>query len=460
MTAYLAEARWFAGKGRDVRRGRRRARRHPARTAGRHDRHHHRGVRRGGRWRADHRALPDAALALPRGAGPHRARLHRAARRRGPRRRAQLRRRARPRGDGGLPRHLRAARSAEQPESYGGVTFHRVAGYDLDTESHSSLFKRRAEQLLGRVRRRQPDEGVPQGDARAQPRHRDPPGADRGRQPPRGPPLRLDRGAGGRPGDAPAVPPHRQRRLGPRAGQRAQPVRRGRPARRRGGRRLRRRGTPARRRGERGPRGPARALRRPSRSTAPPPPRRCAAAWSPPPPPCRPWPTTREALEQVFARIGDATARRAWPSGCTATCTSARPCAPPRAGSWSTSRASRPSRWPSAGSPTPPGATSPACCAPSTTPPSRWSRTSTTPTSPGPQITYRANEWVDRNRAAFLDGLRRGPLRRGGGPLSADEQALIDAYEADKAVYEVLYEARNRPTWLDIPLGAIERIGA
>jgi maltokinase len=79
---------------------------------------------------------------------------------------------------------------------------------------------------------------------------------------------------------------------------------------------------------------------------------------------------------------------------------------------------------------------------------------------PGPQVTYRANEWVQRNRSAFLDGYVESRIEGGGGPLNADEQALIDAYEADKAVYEVLYEARNRPTWLDIPLGAIERIGA
>jgi maltokinase len=79
---------------------------------------------------------------------------------------------------------------------------------------------------------------------------------------------------------------------------------------------------------------------------------------------------------------------------------------------------------------------------------------------PGSQITYRATEWVARNREAFLEGYVEGRVEAGGGPLNADEQALIDAYEADKAVYEVLYEARNRPTWLDIPLGAIERIGA
>ena len=55
-----------------------------------------------------------------------------------------------------------------------------------------------------------------------------------------------------------------QRRLGPGPGQRPQPVRRGRPARRRGGRRLRRRGRPARRRARRDPRDAA-------PSTSPPP---------------------------------------------------------------------------------------------------------------------------------------------------------------------------------------------
>ncbi len=29
------------------------------------------------------------------------------------------------------------------------------------------------------------------------------------------------------------------------------------------------------------------------------------------------------------------------------------------------------------------------------------------------------------------------------------------AYEADKAIYEVIYEVRNRPDWVSIPLGAV-----
>ena len=63
-----------------------------------------------------------------------------------------------------------------------------------------------------------------------------------------------------RPRDAPAVPAHRQRRLGPGAGQRARPVRRGGPARRRGRRRLRRRGGAPRRGHRRGARRPRRGV--------------------------------------------------------------------------------------------------------------------------------------------------------------------------------------------------------
>ncbi len=75
------------------------------------------------------------------------------------------------------------------------------------------------------------------------------------------------------------------------------------------------------------------------------------------------------------------------------------------------------------------------------------------------QLSYRAHEWMERNRTAFVEGYVEHRIARGGSALTPEERSLIDAYEADKAVYEVVYEARNRPHWLDIPLQAIGRIG-
>jgi maltokinase len=71
-----------------------------------------------------------------------------------------------------------------------------------------------------------------------------------------------------------------------------------------------------------------------------------------------------------------------------------------------------------------------------------------------PQLRYRSEEWVARNTEAFLAGY----AEQRGAPWSAEEHRLIAAYVADKAVYEVVYEARNRPGWIDIPLAALERL--
>ena len=67
------------------------------------------------------------------------------------------------------------------------------------------------------------------------------------------------------------------------------------------------------------------------------------------------------------------------------------------------------------------------------------------------QRQFRAVEWADRNREAFLTAYS-------GGELTVDQETLLSAYVADKAVYEVVYEARNRPGWVEIPLAAIRRI--
>jgi maltokinase len=74
------------------------------------------------------------------------------------------------------------------------------------------------------------------------------------------------------------------------------------------------------------------------------------------------------------------------------------------------------------------------------------------------QIAFRAAEWSARNQAAFLRGYVDNSGRTTGGELTAEQELLLRAYAADKAVYETVYEARNRPGWLSIPLTAIARI--
>ena len=71
-----------------------------------------------------------------------------------------------------------------------------------------------------------------------------------------------------------------------------------------------------------------------------------------------------------------------------------------------------------------------------------------------------ASAWAADARAAFLAGYVEEAGRDGAAVDTAAGSVLLAAFEADKAVYEALYEARNRPDWLPIPLAALARLSA
>ncbi|MEV8565870.1 maltokinase [Streptomyces sp. NPDC051322] len=69
------------------------------------------------------------------------------------------------------------------------------------------------------------------------------------------------------------------------------------------------------------------------------------------------------------------------------------------------------------------------------------------------RLLRRASAWAVHNRRAYTAGYADA-----GGLDPRSRPLLLRAFEADKAVYEAVYEFRNRPEWLPIPMAAVRRL--
>jgi maltokinase len=63
--------------------------------------------------------------------------------------------------------------------------------------------------------------------------------------------------------------------------------------------------------------------------------------------------------------------------------------------------------------------------------------------------TFDGDAWLAAARAALVVAY---------GGIGDAEEGLLEAFELEKACYEVRYEASNRPDWLWLPLDAVERL--
>ena len=64
-----------------------------------------------------------------------------------------------------------------------------------------------------------------------------------------------------------------------------------------------------------------------------------------------------------------------------------------------------------------------------------------------------SREWVRATQQAFLDGYTQAS-----GIDLVTEAPVLRALELDKALYEIIYEIRNRPDWVGIPSAAVDRL--
>ncbi|HEY1933717.1 MAG TPA: maltose alpha-D-glucosyltransferase [Acetobacteraceae bacterium] len=69
---------------------------------------------------------------------------------------------------------------------------------------------------------------------------------------------------------------------------------------------------------------------------------------------------------------------------------------------------------------------------------------------PEPRRAAFLESFVARATESFLAGYREAA-----GPV---DQALLDLFLLEKAAYEIVYEAANRPTWIDVPLRGLARV--
>ncbi len=74
------------------------------------------------------------------------------------------------------------------------------------------------------------------------------------------------------------------------------------------------------------------------------------------------------------------------------------------------------------------------------------------------QVNAFLDSFVERATDAFLTGYREAvdALPSGQTPIAVNAE-LLDLFLIEKAAYEVVYEAANRPTWIDVPLHGLAR---
>jgi predicted trehalose synthase len=75
------------------------------------------------------------------------------------------------------------------------------------------------------------------------------------------------------------------------------------------------------------------------------------------------------------------------------------------------------------------------------------------------RMTAWARLWQTWSSWAFLKGYTAAAGDAPFMPKSPDEmRVLLNAFQMEKAIYEVGYELNNRPNWLQVPIAGIEQL--